>query len=204
MTAPQKAAALPAGTPAASPDPAVNSAPLTAPVQGSILAIDYGRKRIGLAVSDEMRLVARPLETLERKNRRDDVKRLREIARAHGARRIVVGHPLRLDGTRGEMAEEVERFAVRLQKQLGLPVVLVDERLTSWQAEQMAGEMRWFEQAAAPGQRKVPSAKGAPGGRGGKTKNGAVAGSRKPTPALDALAAALILRDYLNHECEKI
>jgi len=188
---------------AASSDSAVNSAPVTAPVQGSILAIDYGRKRIGLAVSDEMRLVAQPLETLERKNRRDDVKRLREIARAHGARRIVVGHPLRLDGTRGEMAEEVERFAVRLQKQLGLPVVLVDERLTSWQAEQMASEMRWLEQAAAPGQRKLPSAKGA-GGRGGKTKNDAVAGSRKSTPALDALAAALILRDYLNHEREKI
>ncbi len=187
-----------------SPDPAVNSAPITAPVQGSILAIDYGRRRMGLAVSDEMRLVAQPLETLERKNRRDDVKRLREIARAHGARRIVVGHPLRLDGTRGEMAEEVERFAVRLQKQLSLPVVLVDERLTSWQAEQMAGEMRWLEQAAAPGQRKLPSAKGAPGGRGGKTRNGAVAGSRKATPALDALAAALILRDYLNHEREKI
>ena len=204
MTAPQKAAALPGGTPAVSPDPAVNSAPITAPVQGSILAIDYGRRRMGLAVSDEMRLVAQPLETLERKNRRDDVKRLREIARAHGARRIVVGHPLRLDGTRGEMAEEVERFAVRLQKQLGLPVVLVDERLTSWQAEQMAGEMRWLEQAAAPGQRKLPSAKGAPGGRGGKTRNGAVAGSRKATPALDALAAALILRDYLNHEREKI
>ncbi len=204
MTAPQKAAALPAGTPAVSPDPAVNSAPLLAPVQGSILAIDYGRKRMGLAVSDEMGLVARPLETLERKNRRDDVKRLREIARAHGARRIVVGHPLRLDGTRGEMAEEAERFAVRLQKQLGVTVVLVDERLTSWQAEQMAGEMRWLEQAAAPGQRKLPSAKGAPGGRGGKTKNGAAAGSRKPNPGLDALAAALILRDYLNHEREKI
>jgi len=185
-------------------DPAVNSAPITAPVQATILAIDYGRKRMGLAVSDEMGLVARPLETLERKNRRDDVKRLREIARAHGARRIVVGHPLRLDGTRGEMAEEVERFAVRLQKQLGLPVALVDERLTSWQAEQMAGEMRWLEQAAAPGQRKLPSAKGAPGGRGGKTRNGSVGGSRKPNPGLDAMAAALILRDYLNHEREKI
>ena len=68
----------------------------------------------------------------------------------------------------------------------------------------MAGEMRWLEQAAAPGQRKLPSAKGAPGGRGRKTKNGAVAGSRKPSPPVDALAAALILRDYLNHEREKI
>src|SRR5260370_19724272 len=104
---------------------------------------------MGVAVAGEMGVPRGPRETLERKNRRDDVKRLREIARAHGARRIVVGHPLRLDGTRGEMAEEVERFAVRLQKQLGLPVLLVDERLTSWQAEQMADEMRSLEQAAA-------------------------------------------------------
>src|SRR5258708_36686384 len=123
-------------------------------------AVDEGEERSRHAVADEMGITARPLERRERKKRRDDVKRLREIARAHGARRIVVGHPLRLDGTRGEMAEEVQRFAVRLQKQLGLPVLLVDERLTSWQAEQMAGEMHWLEPPAAPWQRKRPSPKG--------------------------------------------
>ena len=163
------------------------------------MAIDYGRKRIGLAVSDEMGVVARPLETLERKNRRDDVKRLREIAREQGARRIVVGHPLRLDGSRGEMADEVERFAVRLEKQLGLPVVLMDERLTSWQVEQMASEMRWLEQAAAPGQRKPATERAAPSEHGGKAIKGARAGRNKPNVTLDAMAAAVILRDYLGH-----
>src|SRR5258708_34884201 len=117
-------------------------------------AVDEGEERSRHAVADEMGITARPLERRERKKRRDDVKRLREIARAQGARRIVVGHPLRLDGTRGEMAEEVERFAARLQKQLGLPVVLVDERLTSWQVEQMASEMHWLGHTAAPGKTK--------------------------------------------------
>jgi putative Holliday junction resolvase len=155
-------------------------------VPGRILAIDYGRKRVGLAVSDELGIVARPLQTLERRNRRDDVKRLREIARAHGVRSIVVGHPLRLDGTPGEMAEETGRFAARLEKQLGLPVALVDERLTSWQVEQMAGEMRWLEQAASSG------------------TMGARKRSCKPAATRDATAAAVILRDYLNHARETL
>ncbi len=158
---------------------------------------------MGLAVSDEMGIVARPLETLARKNRRDDVKRLREIVRAHGARRIVVGHPLRLDGTRGEMAEEVERFAARLEKQLGIPVVQVDERLTSWQVEKMAHDMRWLERAAAPGERRRSAAKAAPNRRGSPVRKASGGGSSKADIPLDAMAAAVILRDYLDHERER-
>lgn len=104
---------------------------------GRVLAIDYGRRRLGLALSDPARLTARPLATLERTNRRNDLRRLREIVRQHDVRRIVVGHPLHLDGTAGEMAAEAARFAVRIEKQLGLPVELVDERLSSWEAEQV-------------------------------------------------------------------
>jgi len=104
---------------------------------GRILAIDYGRRRLGLALSDAAGLTARPLATLERTNRRNDLRRLREIVRQHDVRRIVVGHPLHLDGTVGEMAAETARFATRIEKQLGLPVELVDERLSSWEAEQV-------------------------------------------------------------------
>ncbi len=104
---------------------------------GRVLAIDYGRRRLGLALSDPAGLTARPLATLERTNRRNDLRRLREIVRQHDVRRIVVGHPLHLDGTAGEMAAEAARFAVRIEKQLGLPVELVDERLSSWEAEQV-------------------------------------------------------------------
>ena len=104
---------------------------------GCVLAIDYGRRRIGLALSDPLGLTARPLATLERTNRRNDLRRLREIVRQHDVRRIVVGHPLHLDGTAGDMAAETARFAARIEKQVGLPVELVDERLTSWEAEQV-------------------------------------------------------------------
>src|ERR1700690_2453364 len=103
---------------------------------GPVLAIDYGRKRWGLALSDELGVIARPLATWNRTNRRRDVTRLREVVRRHGVRRIVVGSPLHLDGTASEMSAEAGRFATQLGRQLGLPVALADERLTSWQAAQ--------------------------------------------------------------------
>jgi len=105
-----------------------------------VLGVDYGRRRIGLAISDEMGLTARPLATLMRTNRQSDLRRLREMVRRHGVRRIVVGHPLNLDGTASEMALEAEQFAARIKKHLGLPVELVDERLSSWEAEKMIAE----------------------------------------------------------------
>jgi putative pre-16S rRNA nuclease len=103
---------------------------------GPVLAIDYGRKRWGLALSDELGVISRPLATWNRTNRRRDVTRLRELVRRHGVRRIVVGAPLHLDGTASDMSAEAERFATLLGRQLGLPVALADERLTSWQAAQ--------------------------------------------------------------------
>ena len=134
----------------------------------SVLAIDYGSKRIGLAVADDAGGVARPLATIARKNRREDMRRLREIVREQGVKTIVVGHPLRLDGTRGEMAAETERFAKRLRKQIGLPVELLDERLTSWEAEQFLSKKK------------------------GKKKH--------EDDEVDAVAAAVILRDYLERK----
>jgi putative Holliday junction resolvase len=115
-----------------------------------ILALDYGRKRIGLAVSDELRLTAQPLQTLMRKNRADDVRRLRQICREQGVARIIVGHPVHITGEAGEMAEEAARFGARLRKELGIEVELLDERLTSWEAEQMVGGMRVRGRDRAP------------------------------------------------------
>jgi putative Holliday junction resolvase len=103
----------------------------------TILGIDYGRKRIGLAVSDELGLTARPLTVLLRTNRKNTLRLLRDLCRKHGVGLIVVGHPLHLAGEAGEMAEEVSRFAVRVKKELGVRVELMDERLTSWQASQI-------------------------------------------------------------------
>ncbi len=108
--------------------------------RGRVLALDYGRRRIGLAVSDELGWTAQPLQTIERKGRFEDMRRLREIASREGAERILVGYPLRMDGSAGEMAQEAARFAHRLEQALGLPVVLRDERLTSWTADEWLAE----------------------------------------------------------------
>ena len=153
------------------------SVPDAAPAPGVILAIDYGQKRLGLALSDELGMTSRPHDTWNRTNRRRDLARLRELALRHGVRRIIVGLPLRLDGAPSEMSEEAKRFAARIEKALGLPVEMVDERLTSWEARQT-----------------VSSANG--GTRASRSSTG-LAAERGKAP-LDGIAAALILRDYLN------
>lgn len=107
-----------------------------------ILAVDYGRKRIGLALSDELGLTAQPLLTLERINRREDLRQLRDICHRHSVGRILVGHPVHMSGAAGEMAEEAARFAARLHKEMNIEVELLDERLTSWEAEQTLAETR--------------------------------------------------------------
>src|SRR5690348_18460784 len=95
---------------------------------------------MGLALGSPETGIAQPLTTLERINRNEDMRRLRELVREYGIKQVVVGLPLRLDGTRGEMAEEAERFANRLRKQIGVPVEMVDERLSSWEAERLLEE----------------------------------------------------------------
>jgi putative holliday junction resolvase len=148
----------------------------------SILALDYGRARIGLALADSETRMAQPLGTMERINRNEDMRRLRESVREHGVNQIVVGLPLRLDGTRGEMAEEAERFAQRVRKQIGVPVEMVDERLTSWEAERLLEEVQ-----------------------GRFIHDEKLTGSKKPKivrakMSVDAVAAAVILKEFLDRQ----
>lgn len=105
-----------------------------------ILAIDYGTRRLGLAISDELQITARPLAVLLRANRRDLFRALRKICSDNGVARILVGHPLHLSGDSSPMAEESSKFAARLQKELGLDVELLDERLTTWEARKTIHE----------------------------------------------------------------
>lgn len=108
---------------------------------GRMMALDYGRRRIGVAVSDETGMLARPLAVVVRENRRADMRKLRELMRDQGVKKVIVGHPVMLDGIAGEMAEETARFAKRIEKECGVKVELVDERLTSWAAEQIQSEL---------------------------------------------------------------
>jgi len=162
------------------------------PKRQTILAVDYGRARIGLAIADAETRMAQPLSTMKRVNRNEDMRRLRELVRERGVKQIVVGLPLRLDGTRGEMAEEAERFAERVRKQLGVPVEMADERLTSWEAERLLEETQG---------RFIHAEKLSGGKKPKKTQT-------KLT--VDAVAAAVVLKEYLERQgqtaekaCEK-
>src|ERR1700683_516562 len=99
-----------------------------------ILAVDYGRKRIGLAISDEMGLTAQPIGALVRVNRQRDLSRLRETCRALGVTHMIVGQPLHMTGEAGEMAQEAARFAARLGKDTGIGGDLGGEWVKGWGA----------------------------------------------------------------------
>jgi putative holliday junction resolvase len=103
----------------------------------AILAIDYGRRKIGLALSDALALTARPLAIVPRTNRSAAFRTLRELSRQHNVGLIIVGCPLHLSGKASDLSNEATRFASRLRKELGLPVEMFDERLTTWQANQI-------------------------------------------------------------------
>jgi putative Holliday junction resolvase len=135
------------------------------------LGVDFGVRRIGLALSDPSGLLARPWRTLERRD--DDDAAAARLAREIGAlaadeglAAVVVGVPARLDGSPNEQTARVVAFAERLRKHVTMPVVLQDERLSSLEAESRlaACEQDW----------------------------------RKRKARLDAAAAAVILQDYLD------
>jgi putative Holliday junction resolvase len=100
-----------------------------------ILAVDPGSKRVGLAISDPTATIAQALATVPAEPAGTLASRLAEIAAAQEARRIVVGLPRRLDGTRGPEAAAAEALADSIRRASGLPVELVDERLTTVAAE---------------------------------------------------------------------
>ncbi len=99
---------------------------------GRILGVDYGRRRVGIAVSDPLGLIARGVTVLGRTGTL--VADVCRIAAEFDAATVVVGMPLTLSGGRGEMALEVEEFIARLGRACGLRVIAVDERFTSAEA----------------------------------------------------------------------
>ena len=100
-----------------------------------ILALDVGDRRIGLAISDEKGWTAQALETLVRKDLRQDVLRLTELIRSRGVTEVVVGLPLHLDGHLGPQAEKVLTFVESLKTRMSVPVLMWDERLTTRESE---------------------------------------------------------------------
>jgi len=137
---------------------------------GRLGAVDYGRKRIGLAVCDALGITVRGLETLVRRGTEADaVAAAAAVLREERVDRVVVGLPLHADGRESEMSIEARRFGDALGAALGKPVAYVDEGLTSWEAEEgLKASGRRLEDARRSG-------------------------------AIDRAAAVVILRSYLRH-----
>jgi putative holliday junction resolvase len=143
--------------------------------RGRVLGLDLGSVRIGVAISDSGRVLATPREVLRRSgDGTADLARIASLVEETGATEVVVGLPVSLDGTRGPAAESVEKEVARLRGLVSVPVVLVDERLSSVEATRRRREAR------AETRRRPASPLGS-----------------RHTP-VDADAAAIVLQSYLD------
>ena len=99
----------------------------------AVIGLDHGSRRIGVAVADDAIGQAFPRPALQRRNAKADMAEIAALARAEGTTRVVVGLPRNMDGSEGPQAVAARQFGAELTA-IGLEVVFVDERLTSWQA----------------------------------------------------------------------
>jgi putative Holliday junction resolvase len=107
---------------------------------GRVLGVDLGERRVGVAVSDPLGITAQGRETMPRLGGLRDLEAIAALAREEDAQRIVIGLPLRLDGTAGVAAEEARKFAADLERVIDVPVDLWDERLTTAEVERAMTE----------------------------------------------------------------
>ena len=148
-----------------------NSNP-SSPAKGPILALDLGQKLVGASVSDELLVTIKRLTPLKRSNWKRLLQDVRILIERFDAQTLVIGLPLRLDGTIGDAAADARRIASNFALSLSLPVYLQDERLTSFEAQ---ANLR--EEGRNPDQ--IPA-------------------------QIDSEAAAIILRDFLTSDQEKV
>src|SRR6266566_2796700 len=105
-----------------------------------ILAIDHGTKRMGIAISDELGVIAQPLEFIPAEPFAEFLNRLKEIIRAKQVELILVGMPRNMNGSYGPAALKVQEFVAALKEAVSIPIQTLDERLTSVQAHRLLSE----------------------------------------------------------------
>ena len=108
---------------------------------GRVLGLDLGTRRIGVALSDALRMTAQPLTVLDCDTLESDLEAVRRLVEQHDVRRMVVGLPLTLKGEYGPQTQRVRTFVSRLERMLAIPVALVDERFSTAQGERALLEM---------------------------------------------------------------
>jgi len=132
------------------------------------MGLDVGDKRIGVALSDPDKTLARSLRVVRRRSQEADMALMATLVEEHEVERIIIGHPLHLNGRAGEQAARIESYAAKLRIALGIPVVLWDESYSTQMAREAMIEA-------------------------GRTR-------KERKERLDAVAAAVILQDYMDHE----
>ena len=105
------------------------------PETGRILALDPGTKRCGVAVCDELRVTTRPLEVIKRTSWKKLLSNIKNIVSDFDAKALVIGLPLESDGSESEMSIEARRMANNFSLSLDMPVIIQDERVTSYEAK---------------------------------------------------------------------
>ncbi|NIQ81251.1 MAG: Holliday junction resolvase RuvX [Anaerolineae bacterium] len=130
------------------------------------MALDIGDRRIGVAVSDPSKTLATSLQVVRRRSDEADVSAIASLVEEYDVEKIIVGHPLQMDGTAGEQARRVEAYAERLREAVRVPIILRDEGFSTVRAREMMIEA------------------------GTKQKD--------RRTRIDAVAAAVILQDYLD------
>jgi len=101
---------------------------------GRLLALDLGARRVGVAVTDELRITVNPLPAIERRSWKDLLRRVAAVIESYDARGLVIGLPLSLDGAEGLAAQDARTIAEKFRRSLSVPVYLQDERLTTFAA----------------------------------------------------------------------
>src|ERR1035441_10806644 len=107
------------------------------PGHARVLALDVGSRRIGVAITDPLGITAQGLDTIQRKNKRTDLKALGDLLTKYEVKEIVIGLPLRLSGAEGTQSEKMRLFADDLHAHFGITVHLWDERWTSTEANRL-------------------------------------------------------------------
>ena len=106
-----------------------------------LLGIDPGKKRVGIAISDENKLVSTPLKTIEKKNNIDLINEILEIIKENNIKGIVVGNPMNMDGSKGPSSQSAKDFAKNLSNTISIPIVMWDERLSSQAAFNLSSSL---------------------------------------------------------------
>jgi len=105
-----------------------------------VLALDFGLRRMGFAVGDTQIGTASPLKQLDRKNKQLDLTYIKNLVEEYEVEQIVMGYPLNMDGSKSDFSARVERFSRALEKACAIPIEFMDERLTSFEAEELIKE----------------------------------------------------------------